>query len=355
MKLVDDEHDVEGKETKKTGHVYRRIIGAKRIDSKNMSYCADSQTKCSSEEARRKEKRKLPRLNKDPQLAQRFKTKSRLDPLKFPYQKEIMEYLESVDRHYTYQLDIDKRSLLFAARLKCVWKLIKLQSTFRLATETLILAIHMFDCFLLKSIDHLREINDAKLEKSFNLRSFVLGSRYFDISIIDPLEATAIAAIFASGKFEEIDPPKLTTLLEFAAFDGQTIVQAEYQILESMNYEILNPSEESYVNLMTSELTFNSKLKSHIYKYLKIALLFNFLRKYNPRVAILAIIKYIIDRNYDNLKLPFLNLIKSLNISEQEVLKVSVDFFTDFDIFGEFTSRNNLDILVLHLDNPNGA
>lgn len=355
MKLVDDGHDVEGKGAKKTGQATRRIIGAKRIDSKSISFCADSQTKCSSEEARQMEKRKLPRLNKDPQLAVRFKAKSRRDVLKFPYEKEILEYLESVDRHYTYHLNIDKRSLLFAARLKCIWKLIKLQSIFRLNAETLLLAIHLFDCFLLKSMDHLAEINAVRLEKAFNLRSFILGSKPSEISIVDPLEATAIAAIFASGKFEEIDPPKLSSLLQFAQFDAQTIVQAECQIFECVNYEIHNPSEESYINCVASELALSSRLKAQIYKYIKIGLLFNFLRKHNPRIVILAIIKKLIDQSYENLKAPLLNFMKSLNISEQDVLLVSLEFFADLETFIKFSERNHLDILIVHLDNPSGA
>jgi hypothetical protein len=355
MKLIADDQLAEGKEVNKPAPGPRRIIGPKRAESRNTSHGADTQTNCSSVEAKKKEKKKHPPMNKDPQLAQKFKTRYRLDPLKFPYHKEIMEYLETVDRHYTYKLDIDRNGMLYAIRLKCVWKLFKLQKTFRLAMETLILAVHLFDCFLLRSIDHLQEVNDKKLEKSFNLRSFVLESKPSDIPIVDPLEATAIAAIFASGKFEEIDPPKLPSLLEFATFDTQTIIQAEHQIFECIEYKVFNPSEESYISWMTSELTLNPKLRSHILKYLKIALLFNFLRRYNPRILILAILKYVIDRNYENLKTPFLGLISALNISEHEVLKVSVDFFTDFDIFGEFTSRNHLELLIIHLDNPNGV
>jgi hypothetical protein len=355
MKLVDGDHSVDSKDAAKNDQVSKRIIGAKRVDTKNPSLCADSLTNCSSVEAKKRQKKKHPRTNKDPQLAQKFKTKTGLDSLRFPCQKEIMNYLEAVDECYTYELDIDKNSLLFATRLKCVWKLLKLQATFRLTTETLILAVHLFDSFLMHLLEQYQDIKDHKFATSINLRSYVLGSKAADIPIVDVLEAAAIAAIFASGKFEEIDPPRLSTLLEFSRFDMQTIVEAEHQLLECIDYKVISPSEESYINWMTSKLTFNPKIKSHIIKYVKIALLFNFLRKHNPRIITLAIFSYVIDRGYQHLKTSFLGLISWLNVSEQDVLKVSEDFFADFGIISEFATRNHLDILVVHLDNPNSA
>ena len=56
----------------------------------------------------------------------------------------------------------------------------------------------------------------------------------------------AVAAIFMSAKFQEIDPPKLRHLVLSTSSDYRRIISYEEKLLSSLDYQIHPPAEEIY-------------------------------------------------------------------------------------------------------------
>ena len=177
MKKIDDNLIGENKTKVKDTQGFFKIVGAKKHDPKDQAQQDEFKYYCSSEGKRYREKHKtkqpVPMLHGS---HQKFKTKLPLNPLKYPYIKEIISYLESVDQRYMYSLKIDKDSLLFAVRAKCVWKLCKLQDSFNLSNETFIMAVHLFDRYMLNSFEYFVQVNTIIMEENFNLRNFIFSN-----------------------------------------------------------------------------------------------------------------------------------------------------------------------------------
>ena len=130
------------------------------------------------------------------------------------------------------------------------------------------------------------------------------------------------------------------------SLDYQRVIASEEKLLNSLDYQIHPPVEEIYIDYVISELIVNSKLKGFILKYLKVALFFNFLRKYNVRLAVLATIRHAINLHFSNLKSSFVALLKTLAIEEDAFTATSKNFFADFENMSEFSKCKGLEVVV---------
>lgn len=173
--------------------------------------------------------------------------------------------------------------------------------------------------------------------------------------IVNELELLSLSAVYTSAKFQEIDPPKLKSLIGHLPTDPKRIVFFEHQLLSAMEFMIQPPAEEIYIDYLVSELAINPRLKNIVLTYIKVALFFNFLRKYNPRLVVLSTMKHVIDQNFHSLKQPFKIVVKSMEIDEPQFLAAHEEFFKDFRDRCQFSKRKGLEFVVNCFENPDAV
>ena len=96
------------------------------------------------------------------------------EQLRWPNQVEIFRHLRLTDNSYCYTLNLDRDSLFFAARAKCLVRIFKLREKLSLQNETSLLAVHLFDHHLMKNADKFEKLNDVVLEDHITTRNFIL-------------------------------------------------------------------------------------------------------------------------------------------------------------------------------------
>ena len=166
----------EKKPTIKTVPNGLKIIALKPLFYREPS--KNTKTPLSSEKAQRKS-RLRPKLHPSTSSHLQFANIEpiQINPLHFPYLREIFDYLQTVDNRYTYTLELNSQNLLFFTRIRCLFHLFSAQRKLQLKNETLLLAVHLFDNYLLKNLENFSALENQPAKKTFNIVSFVKRER----------------------------------------------------------------------------------------------------------------------------------------------------------------------------------
>lgn len=151
---------------------------------------------------------------------------------KYFYERESSlcpEFNYTMEKHSMYYLKSKLRSILVD------W-LVQVHEKFQCVTETLLLAINIMDRFLSRS-----KVSTSKLQ------------------------LVAITCLFIAGKFSEINLPKLSNYayVTDGAATTDDIKSAEYQILETLQFEIAWPNPMNFIRKMSKSDNYNESTRKY--------------------------------------------------------------------------------------------
>lgn len=128
------------------------------------------------------------------------------------------------------------------------------------------------------------------------------------------------------------------------------MAKLEYHLLKVVDFLIQPPTEEIYIDFALTHLSFSSCLKIGVLNYMKVALITNCLRKYNPRLAVLTATKHVLAKWGGPSQSVLRKIFEALDIDEKQFHVVESAFIADLNPLIAYFSENQLEFIFAFLD-----
>lgn len=176
------------------------------------------------------------------------------------YQDEIFTYLKGIDKvksfnpDYMHDVQDDINDKMRAILLD--W-LVDVNLKFKLLPQTLFLTVNIID----------RYLSFAKIKRS-------------------KLQLVGVAALFIACKYEEIYPPELKLFVYITdnAYQKKDVLDMEYEILKTLEFEITVPTALNYLDFIVLRLGMTDQKVNQVKYLLELSLINGKMKKYSSEV-----------------------------------------------------------------------